>query len=122
MAGRKVKDRITVNPNIHFGKPCVAGTRISGYLLSGSHLVGRAKALIFNNLGYDISNPAQLELGLLNIADQWDVVQTMNSEYGTKYIVDGILAAPNGSEFSLRTVWITDAGETRARFVTAYPL
>jgi uncharacterized protein (DUF433 family) len=23
-----MKDRITVNPNIHFGKPCVAGTRI----------------------------------------------------------------------------------------------
>ena len=22
-------DRIEVNPNIHFGKPCVAGTRIS---------------------------------------------------------------------------------------------
>ena len=24
----KVRDRISVNPNIHFGKPCVAGTRI----------------------------------------------------------------------------------------------
>lgn len=23
-----MKDRITVNPNIHFGKPCVASTRI----------------------------------------------------------------------------------------------
>jgi uncharacterized protein (DUF433 family) len=23
-----MKDRIAVNPNIHFGKPCVAGTRI----------------------------------------------------------------------------------------------
>jgi uncharacterized protein (DUF433 family) len=23
-----VKDRIAVNPQIHFGKPCVAGTRI----------------------------------------------------------------------------------------------
>jgi uncharacterized protein (DUF433 family) len=23
-----MKDRITVNPTIHFGKPCVAGTRI----------------------------------------------------------------------------------------------
>jgi uncharacterized protein (DUF433 family) len=23
-----MKDRITVNPNIHFGKPCVVGTRI----------------------------------------------------------------------------------------------
>lgn len=24
----KMKQRIAVNPNIHFGKPCVAGTRI----------------------------------------------------------------------------------------------
>lgn len=24
-----MKERISVNPNIHFGKPCVAGTRIS---------------------------------------------------------------------------------------------
>jgi uncharacterized protein (DUF433 family) len=23
-----MKERISVNPNIHFGKPCVAGTRI----------------------------------------------------------------------------------------------
>jgi uncharacterized protein (DUF433 family) len=26
--GRSMKDRIAVNPRIHFGKPCVAGTRI----------------------------------------------------------------------------------------------
>lgn len=24
-----MSERITVNPNIHFGKPCVAGTRIT---------------------------------------------------------------------------------------------
>jgi uncharacterized protein (DUF433 family) len=24
-----LKERIAVNPNIHFGKPCVAGTRIT---------------------------------------------------------------------------------------------
>ena len=23
-----MKDRITIDPNIHFGKPCIAGTRI----------------------------------------------------------------------------------------------
>ena len=23
-----MKDRITVDPNVHFGKPCVAGTRV----------------------------------------------------------------------------------------------
>ena len=25
---KKMQERIAVNPNIHFGKPCVAGTRI----------------------------------------------------------------------------------------------
>jgi uncharacterized protein (DUF433 family) len=28
MRGGKMQERIAVNPNIHFGKPCVAGTRI----------------------------------------------------------------------------------------------
>ena len=28
MVGRKVKERIAVDPNTHFGKPCIAGTRI----------------------------------------------------------------------------------------------
>ncbi len=96
--------------------------KLTGYLLSDSHPVGRHKALIFNIMGYDINNPAELELGLLNIVEEWDVVQTIASEYGTKYIVDGVLATPVGSEFSVRTVWITNVGETRARFVTAYPL
>ncbi|OLE55731.1 MAG: antitoxin [Acidobacteria bacterium 13_1_20CM_3_53_8] len=27
--GVKVLDRITVNPKIHFGKPCITGTRIT---------------------------------------------------------------------------------------------
>lgn len=27
--GRIIMDRIAVNPKIHFGKPCVAGTRIT---------------------------------------------------------------------------------------------
>ena len=26
---QKLEERIEVNPNIHFGKPCVAGTRIT---------------------------------------------------------------------------------------------
>jgi uncharacterized protein (DUF433 family) len=28
LAERQVKERIEVNPRVHFGKPCVAGTRI----------------------------------------------------------------------------------------------
>ncbi len=28
LKGKNMKGEISVNPNIHFGKPCVAGTRI----------------------------------------------------------------------------------------------
>ena len=70
--------------------------KLTAYLLSDSHPAGRAKSLIFNNMGYDINNPAELELGLLNIVEEWDVVQTIAPEYGTKYIVDGVLATPVG--------------------------
>jgi len=27
--GMEMMDRIAINPNVHFGKPCVAGTRIT---------------------------------------------------------------------------------------------
>ena len=96
--------------------------KLTSYLLSDSHPVGRHKAQIFKNLGYDINNPAELELGLLSIVEQWDVVETITSEYGTKYIVDGVLATRVASELSVRTDWNTDVGETRPRFVTAYPV
>jgi hypothetical protein len=95
--------------------------KLTSYLLSHSHPLGRHKALIFNNLGYDISNPAELESGLLNIVRHWDVIETMTSDWGAKYIIDGVLFTPIGSEFPVRTVWITDVGESRPRFVTAYP-
>jgi uncharacterized protein (DUF433 family) len=28
IGGKLMQDRISVNPQIHFGKPCVAGTRV----------------------------------------------------------------------------------------------
>ncbi|MBC7782703.1 MAG: DUF433 domain-containing protein [Burkholderiales bacterium] len=39
-----MKDRITVDPGIHFGKPCIAGTRIP---------VGSVLELVREGLGFD---------------------------------------------------------------------
>lgn len=39
-----MQERITVDPNIHFGKPCVAGTRIP---------VLQVLALIFEGLSFE---------------------------------------------------------------------
>jgi hypothetical protein len=50
------------------------------------------------------------------------VTSTMESSHGKKYIVDGPISRPGGSERLVRSVWIVDTGETVPRLVTAYPL
>jgi uncharacterized protein (DUF433 family) len=52
-----VKERIAVNPNIHFGKPCVAGTRIP--VLNVLELVG--EGLSFETIVQDYYPELQIE-------------------------------------------------------------
>ena len=52
-----MKERIEVNPNIHFGKPCVAGTRIP--VLSVLELV--SEGLSFEEIIRDYYPDLQIE-------------------------------------------------------------
>jgi len=52
-----MKERIQVNPNIHFGKPCVAGTRIP--VLSVLELV--SEGLSFEEIIQDYYPDIQIE-------------------------------------------------------------
>jgi uncharacterized protein (DUF433 family) len=52
-----VKERIAVNPNIHFRKPCVAGTRIP--VLNVLELVG--EGLSFETIVQDYYPEIQIE-------------------------------------------------------------
>ena len=52
-----MKERIEVNPNIHFGKPCVAGTRIP--VLSVLELV--SEGLSFEEITQDYYPDLQIE-------------------------------------------------------------
>ena len=52
-----MKDRIEVDPNIHFGKPCVAGTRIP--VVNVLELVG--EGLTFDEIVRDYYPDLQLE-------------------------------------------------------------
>ena len=96
--------------------------KLMGYLLSESHPIGRSKATFFRGIGFDASNAALLEQGLLGIARREVVVESMLSRHGMKYIVDGAITTPLGSRVKLRTIWIIDQGQEHPRFVTAYPL
>jgi len=96
--------------------------KLTDYLLSMSHPVGRAKARFFRKLGFDTSNTDLLTDELLNLARHEHVVRSNKTEYGTKYVIDGLLSTPRGEEVPIRTVWIIEeSGQDVPRFITAYP-
>ena len=95
--------------------------KLTSYLLSFTHPVGRSKARFFGELGFAESNVEELEEALLSIAQSGEVVETLSSEYGRKYVVDGTIRGSAGIDAHLRTIWIIESGESRPRFVTAYP-
>lgn len=106
----------------HREKAYIPSPKLYNYLLSKVHSIGKWKAGFFLSLGFDVTNVKELEQQLLSIAHSGDVRDVIPSTHGTKYVVDGLLQAPDGRSAQMRTVWIIDAGEDRPRFVTAYPL
>jgi len=95
--------------------------KITDYLLSRTHPVGRGKASFFEKLGFDAGEPAALESALRELAQNPIATKTQDTGFGMKYIVDGDLRGPAGNA-ALRSIWIVDRGSNVARFVTAYPL
>jgi hypothetical protein len=95
--------------------------KITGYLLSESHPVGKAKARHFKKIGYSEKNVAQLREDLIRIAASNAVSEEVRNVFGIKYIVDGTVVSPTGIRARLRNVWIIETGESLPRFVTAYP-
>ena len=96
--------------------------KLKEYLLSETHPIGRSKARFLHDIGYNESKPEILEETLLKIARTEEIVETVQSVHGTKYIIDGMIIPPQGDQVRLRTVWIVDRGQDYPRFVTAYPL
>ena len=96
--------------------------KLNRYLLSETHPTGKSKAVLLADLGYDINNVERLKQDLLAVANNWNITETVTSEYGTKYIIEGLLQSPSGRSLMMRTVWMTEAGDARPRFVTAYPV
>ena len=95
--------------------------KLTDYLLSETHPVGRSKAHYFSSLGFSENNIAELSNGLLEIARGNDVSETIDIEFGTKYIVKGNLRTPRALLAEVITIWIIEGEGGVPRFVTAYP-
>lgn len=72
--------------------------KLTEYLLSLSHPVGKSKARFFHAHGFDRSAADLLEERLLRVAREEPVVATEQTRHGTKYVVDGSIQTPRSTE------------------------
>jgi hypothetical protein len=89
--------------------------------LSETHAVGRLKAVFFKSLGFTEDEVSVLEDSLIDIAGANEVTSQIQTDFGTKYIIEGNLLTPAGPSVRLCTVWIVEHSDPRPRLVTAYP-
>lgn len=95
--------------------------KVSEYLLSNTHPVGKTKRALLELLGYGPDDPGRLAADLLRLVQDNPVEAMIRTPYGTKWIVSGFLRGPAGLGASMRTVWLIEEGTTTPRFITAYP-
>ncbi len=103
-------------------KAFVPTRKLTDYLLSETHAVGKSKAKFFRAVGFNESNVTLLKEGLLAIAQRQPVANVVQTAYGSKYVIDGPLQTPRGFVIHVRTIWIVENEATQPRFVTAYPI
>jgi N-acetylglutamate synthase-like GNAT family acetyltransferase len=65
--------------------------KLTGYLLSETHSVGKSKAKFFCELGFNEENVDILEQELLKVANFQEITETITTKHGTKYVIIGII-------------------------------
>lgn len=96
--------------------------KMQAYLLSSTHRAGKSKAAFFTAHGFEATHWTHLAEALRHHAGAHPVTTHEATPFGTRYIIEGVLEAPNGRHLSVRSIWFIDDGKESPRFVTAYPL
>ena len=106
-------------PNAHHA--LVDREKIVEYLLNSAHPDNGGKARFFLEHGFEVEKWDELAGALRQVAERAEVVKSMASRHGKKYVVDGRIGTVGGKKPMVRTVWIIDRGSDAPRLVTAYP-
>jgi len=97
--------------------------KVVDYLLNSAHPDNGGKAQFFESIGFSVDVPELLIDALRSVAQTGEVVESVKSSHGEKYVVDGPVSSHTESSRGrmVRTVWIIDRGLEAPRLVTAYP-
>src|SRR5829696_3465335 len=96
-------------------------TKVVDYLFNPAHPDNGGKAAFFLGWGFVAADWEAFDKAVREMISAAPVADRVESDWGTKYVVEWTLTAPNGITPMVRTVWIVDQGATWPRLVTAYP-
>lgn len=96
-------------------------SKITDYLLSDTHPIGRGKAAFFRGCGFSVDQPGVM-MGALKEHAKTHSAYSKPSPYGLKYIVEGSMGTPARGPIMMCSIWMIEAGSTIPAFVTAYPI
>lgn len=102
-------------------KARVDKTKITEYLLSKSHPDGCSKASFFYQFGFTIKNWEIFAQSLHKHALENVVAKMVESEYGSRYSIEGNLETPDGRNPEVKSTWIIEKHSTIPRLITAHP-
>ena len=105
----------------HFERAVIDDRKLADYLLSTEHPFGRTKAQFFLGLGFRRDAIGTLNEAVRRHAVENRIAVSEETDFGSKYVVEGPLVAPDGRAVGIRAVWFVETGEAVPRFVTAYP-
>lgn len=100
----------------------ISKSKLTEYILSETHALGKFKAKFFAIIGFHKSNVSVLEKSLRDIASSNEVADVISSDYGMKYVIYGKIKTPNGKTVKLCTIWIIEKEKANPRLVTCYPV
>lgn len=99
----------------------IADRKIAAYLLNVDHAEGGPKASYFLARGFSVKEPTPFIEALLEHGEPQNLVSTMRSEFGVKYVCEGPLRTPDGANPRVRSVWQKRPDDLWRFLVTAYP-
>ena len=106
----------------HAQRAIVDKRKIVDYLLNSAHPDGAGKAEFFTRFGFAPERWAVFAEALKRHGQSGSVTNTVESPYGTRYIIDGPLERPSGRWPAIRTVWMIESKTLPPRLITAHPL
>jgi hypothetical protein len=107
-------------PNVD--KAIIRRAKIVDYLLSPTHRDGRGKAGFFTRFGFTADAWEMLAEALRLHATECDIVKIEVTPFGTRYVIEGALNAPDGRRPQVRVIWFIEMGSDTPHLATAYPL